>query len=405
MGRGFRWLWTAYAVSTVGSYLAFDAFGLVAILVLHAGPAAVSALAAAGRAAGALAALPLGSWVERRRKRPVMITMDLVRCAALLSVPAAHLLGVLGVAQLVAVTVIMAAAGVASTAAAGAALTSLVARSHLLAANARLEATTWTATALGPPLGGAAVGVFGPLATMLADAVSHLLSAAAVRAIGGTEPPPARPDPVRSRAGELSAGWRYLLADPLLRPLLLNCVLVNALILASAPLMAVLMLGELRFPPWQYGLAFGAPCVGGLVGARLSRPLVARHGPRRVLAVAGALRAGWPVGLAAVGPGGGGVALVIVVQFGLLTCIGVFNPVLATCRLQRTAPHRVARTLAAWSITNQVAIATVTALGGVLAAAVGPRAAVLTAGLLLLLTPLLLPGIRRAGRDGAGGAP
>ena len=82
LGRRFGWLWAAYAVSTFGTWFALDAFALIAILVLDAGPAAVSALAAAGRAVGAVVAVPLGPWVEFRRKRRVMVAMDLVRFAA-----------------------------------------------------------------------------------------------------------------------------------------------------------------------------------------------------------------------------------------------------------------------------------------------------------------------------------
>jgi len=92
LGRPFGWLWAAYAVSAYGSGLGFGAFPLIAILVLHAGAAAVSVLAAAGPAVGAMVAVPLGPWVEFRRKRPVMMAMDLTRCAALLSVPAAFAL-------------------------------------------------------------------------------------------------------------------------------------------------------------------------------------------------------------------------------------------------------------------------------------------------------------------------
>src|SRR3954451_23887460 len=121
------WLWAAYAVSTFGTWLAFDAFPLIAILVLHAGPAAVSALAATGLAVGAVVAVPLGPWVEFRRKRPVMVAMDLVRCAALMSVPAAFALGRLTFAQLLVVSVVVAAADIAFKAAGGAYLKALVA--------------------------------------------------------------------------------------------------------------------------------------------------------------------------------------------------------------------------------------------------------------------------------------
>ncbi|MYS18492.1 MFS transporter, partial [Streptomyces sp. SID4982] len=82
--------------------------------------------------------------------------------------------------------------------------------------------------------------------------------------------------------------------------LFLNTVLVNGLIMAQAPPLAVLMLGPLGFAPWQYGLAFAVPCLGGLLGSRLARPLAARHGRRRVLLASGVLRACWPIGLALV---------------------------------------------------------------------------------------------------------
>src|SRR5919202_1807769 len=191
------------------------------------------------------------------------------------------------------VSIVVGAADIAFRAASGACLKTLLPPADLLVANARLESTTWTATVLGPPLGGAAIGLFGPVTTVLADAGSYLLSALGIRAIGADEPLPLRTDAPRLRAGDLVEGWRYILGHPALRPLFFNTVLVNALILASAPLLAVLMLGRLGFAPWQYGLAFGAPCAGGLVGARLSRRLVARAGRRRTLLVAGTLRSCW----------------------------------------------------------------------------------------------------------------
>ena len=124
-----------------------------------------------------------------------MVAMDLIRFAAVMSVPAAFALGWLSFAQLVIVSVIIAAADIAFKAASGACLKSLLPPTDLLAANARLESTNWTAIVLGPPLGGASIGVFGPVATAAANAMSYLISAAAIRAIGGNEPPPARKDP------------------------------------------------------------------------------------------------------------------------------------------------------------------------------------------------------------------
>lgn len=398
-GRRFGWLWAAYAVSSYGSGLGFGALPLLAVLVLHCGPAQVAALAATGRAVGALVAVPLGPWVEFRRKRPVMVAMDLTRFVALLSVAAAFALGRLGFAQLLAVSVVTAAADIAFKAASGAYLKALVPSADLLVANSRFESTTWTSTMVGPPLGGAAIGLFGPVTTVVADAVSYLLSALGIRAIGGTEPLPERSGAARLRAGDLLTGWRHVLSHATLRPLFLNSIVVNGLIMASQPLLAVLLLGRLGFAPWQYGLAFAAPCVGGLFGSRLAHPLSARFGRDRVLRASGVLRACWPLGLAFVRPGVPGLVLIMVVQLGVVTSCGVFNPLLATFRLDQTAPDRVARTLAAWSVSSSAAIAAVTALWGLLAAATGPRAAIAAAGVLLLATPLLLPRREKAPRD------
>ena len=393
LGRQFGWLWAAYAVSTLGTWLAFDAFPLIAVLVLHAGPAEVSALAAVGLAVGAVVAAPLGPWVEFRRKRPVMVAADLIRFGALMTVPAAFALGHLAFVQLLLVSVVVSAADITFTAASGSCLKALVRTQDLLTANGWFESTTWTATVLGPPLGGAAIGLLGPVTTVLANAVSFVLSAAGIRAMGGREPDPAPAERAagRPRAGELADGWRHILASRALRPLFFNTVLYNGLIMAGTPLLAVLMLGRLGFAPWQYGLAFAAPSIGGLVGSRMARRLAARYGRHRVLLASGTLRACWPLGLAFIRPGAGGLLLVIGVEFGLISCCGVFNPLLATYRLEHSAPDRVARTLSAWSITGKLTIAAMTAVWGLLADLTGPRFAIGAAGVLILATTALLP--------------
>ena len=390
MGRRFGWLWAAYSVSALGTWLAFDAFSVIAVVALHAGSAEVALLAATGPAVGAVAAVPLGPWVDFRRKRPVMMAMDLARFAALLTIPAAYALGGLGLGQLLLVSMIVAAADITFNAASGAFLKTLVPADRLLTANSRFESTNWTALVLGPPLGGAAIGLFGPVTTVVANAVSFLLSALGIRAVGGGEPRPERGNAERLRAADLLDGWRHILSSPDLRPLFFNNLAVNALIMVAAPPLAVLMLGPLGFAPWQYGLAFAVPCLGGLLGSRLARPLADRYGQLRVLRTAGVLRAVWPLGLAFVRPGLPGLLLVMVLEFGVITCSGVYSPVYATRRLECTPNDRVARTLSAWSITGKATTAALTALWGLLAGLTGPRTAIALAGVLLLATPPLL---------------
>ncbi|WP_051713409.1 MFS transporter [Spirillospora albida] len=391
LGGRFGLLWAAYAVSAYGSGLGFGALPLIAVLVLHAGPAEVSALSAVGPAVGALIAVPLAPWVEFRRKRPVMITMDLVRFAAMATIPVAYAFGLLGFVQLLVVSAVVAASRIAFGAASGAYLKALVRPDDLLVANARFESTNWSSIAVGPPLGGAAIGLFGPVTTVVADALSHLLSALGIAAIRGREEALRTSGREAVGASALLDGWRHIMGHPGLRALYLNNLLVSGLIMATEPVLAVLLLRHLGFPPWQYALAFAAPCLGGLIGSRLARRVVARHGRRRVFLIVGTLRAVWLIGLAFVGPGAAGLATVIAVELAIVINMSLYTPVLATYRLEQTPAHLVARTLSAWSVGQQASIAVLTALGGLLAAATGPRTAIAVAGLLILATPLLLP--------------
>ncbi len=391
LGRRFGWLWASYAVSAYGSGLGFGALPLIAVLVLHAGPAQVSMLAAVGPAVGALVALPLGPWVEFHRKRSVMIATDLARFAVMATIPLAYAFGVLNFVQLLVVSTVVAAGKIAFNAAIGAYLKALVTPGDLLIANARFESTTWSSVAVGPPLGGAAIGLFGPVVTVVADAFSYLLSALAVLAIRDREPLPHRAPASRLRAADLLDGWRHILGHRGLRALYANQLLVSGLIMATEPVLAVLMLDTLDFPPWQYGLAFAAPCVGGLVGSRLASRVVARYGTHRIVRVVGTLRAVWLVGLAFVQPGVLGLVTVIAVELAIILAMSLYNPVLATYRLRHTPPELVARTLTAWSIGSSAAIAVLGALGGLLAAVTSPRAAIAVAGVAILAGPLLLP--------------
>ncbi|MFJ9733675.1 MFS transporter [Streptomyces sp. NPDC101171] len=396
LGREFGWLWAAYAVSAYGSGLGFGALPLIAVLVLHAGPAEVSALSAVGPAVGALIAVPLAPWVEFRRKRPVMIAMDLTRFAAMATLPVAYAVGRLGFVQLLVVSVVVAAAKIAFNAASGAYLKALVRPGDdLLVANARFESTNWSSIAIGPPLGGAAIGLFGPVTTVVADALSYLLSALGITAIRGRGEAPRQKT---VRAGAILGGWRHIMGEPGLRALYLNNMLVAGLIMATEPVLAVLLLRQLHFAPWQYGLAFAAPCLGGLIGSRLAQRVVARYGRHRVLRTAGTLRAVWLIGLAFVRPGVVGLVTVIAVELAIIINMSLYTPVLATHRLELTPQHLVARTLSAWAIGQQAAIAVLTALGGLLADLTSPRTALTAAGLLILATPLLLPRREHASR-------
>ncbi|MFC3965352.1 MFS transporter [Nocardia jiangsuensis] len=168
-------------------------------------------------------------------------------------------------------------------------------------------------------------------------------------------------------------------------------------LMASAPLLAVLMLRELGLAPWQYGLALGLPTLAGPAGSLCALPLVTRWGPARVLFGFGTLRCCW-LGLVLLAePGVDGLIVVLVAESALLFCAGVFNPVLATVRMNHTDDDHLARVGTAWSISAKTVQPVFIAAGAVLAAATSTRTAIATAAIVLLAGALLLPW-RHAGR-------
>lgn len=391
-GADFRRLWIAYATSEAGSAVGSGALPLVAVLVLHVPPFQVSLLAALAGVTAALIGLPAGPFIEFHRKRPAMITADVVRCLALASVPPAIGLHVLTYPQLCVVAICQTAGAIVFNAASGAHLKALVAPEDRAAANGRFEATFWTVYSAGPPLGGAITSGLGIPVTVAIDAVSFLGSAYGVRKLRAPEPaPPTRRAGSSARWAEIIDGWRYIARYRDLRALFVNSQVFGAGLMATTPLLAVLLLRDLRFPPWQYGLALGLPCVGGVLGALALKPLAARFGSRRVLLASGVGRAIWTCLFAIVPAGVGGLLLVIAAETLALGGSGVFNPAFATLRMEATEDAYLSRVIACWSISSRSSQPLGIVLGGALAALFSVRVALLVCGVIVGLSGLLLP--------------
>ncbi|MFJ3667480.1 MFS transporter [Streptomyces sp. NPDC090106] len=391
LGQDFRRLWGAYAVSAAGSAVGMGALPLVALLVLDSSAFQVSLLAALSAVASGLIALPLGVRIEHQYKRPVMITADLARCVVLGSVPLAMAFGRLTYTQLCAVGVLQTAASVAFEAASGAHLKALVLPEQRLRANSLFETTNWISVSAGPPVGGLLIGALGTAATMVVDALSFLGSALGIRRI--RQPEPAPPDrAVTSHPGrDIAAGWHCLLRHPGLRRLFFNALLFGGSIMMTSPLMAVLMLNYLGLAPWQYGLALGLPCLGGVLGSRLAPLLTRRYGQRRILLLSGAARTLWTIMLPLTPSGALGVSVIVAADFGLLLSAGVFNPTFTTYRMAATPDAFMSRVSTSWSVGSKACQAAFMTAGGLIAAPLGVRGALLIAGLLCMASTLLLP--------------
>ncbi|MFC5261608.1 MFS transporter [Kribbella qitaiheensis] len=387
LGQDFRRLWTAFTVSAAGSAIGFGALPLVAVLVLEVSTFQVSMLAALSALAGAAIALPAGDFIEQRYKRPVMIAADLVRFGSLLSVPLAAALGLLTYVQLCVVGVLQAAALIVFTAASGAHLKALVSAENRAEANSKFEQTTWTTLSIGPPIGGALVGLVGATVTLGIDAVSFLFSALGIRRIRQPEPRPAE----RTEKPDITAGWRYIWRHRGLRALFWNSQLFGGPVMMTSPLLTVFMLRDLGLAPWQYGLFLGLPCLGAVLGARLAPRLTRRYGLHRMLLVFGVLRTPWLLLFPLAPPGWGGFALLAIADTGLLVAAGAFNPSFATYRMDVTEDRFMARVLTSWSITSRSVQPAFMAAGGVLAGLTSLRTTFLIAGVGCLASAFVLP--------------
>jgi predicted MFS family arabinose efflux permease len=387
-GRQVRRVWAAYAISQAGIGIGTGALPLVAILLLDASDWQISLLAAVAGIAGAAAVVPLGPWVEIHRKRPVMIGADLLRGITLLSVPFAAWAGGLTFGQLCLVAAAQTIGTILSSAASTAYLKSLVPGDQLVAVNARWESTMWTAGTLGPPAGGVLVSWLGALAAVLVDAASFLLSALTLGRIRHREP---APEGGRHSMAEMTAGWRHIAAHPVLFRLFAHSLPFGSCIVASTPLIAVLMLRDLGFSPAQYGFSLGVPCAAGVLGSVLAPRIIGRAGLMPVLLVAGAARCLW-MAVIPFAPGTtAGLALIIAADTLLLFSAGVFNPAFSTYRMRAVADGYLARVTAAWAVSSKVAQPVGIAAAGAAAAAFGARTALLMLAGVLLASIVVLP--------------
>ena len=203
--RDFRLLWSASAVSQLGTQVSELAIPLAAIIVLHAGPAEVGTLAALGYLPAALFGLYAGAWADRVSRRRIMMTADIARCAVLATVPVAYLLGVLAIGQLYAAAFCVGALSVFFDTASPAYLPALVPRADLAQANSRLQISEQGAAVLGPGLAGWLIGLAGAPLAVAADAASYVASGSSWAGSGTAGPrdltrPMARPGSTRRSA-------------------------------------------------------------------------------------------------------------------------------------------------------------------------------------------------------------
>jgi len=390
--RDFGHLWAGLAASQLGSAIGGAALPVVAVTLLRAPTFDVTLLAAISSMTAVLLAIPLGAAVEFRRKRPVMVAADVLRCLALVSVPVAYLMHSLTVGQLYAVAALTAFGQLMFLAASQAHLVNLVSRDQLMDANGRLQASNWLSLSIGPALGGLLVSAFTATGAVLIDAVSFLASASAVVRIRRSEPlPPNRPAD-RSRLTGLMEGFRFVAGRQDLRRLIISWVVFAGCMGLTTPLTSVLYLRLLRFAPWQYGLILGLPSLAGLAGSRLTGPVAAKFGSLRTLRWAAYLRVPGLVVPVLAPRGGLGVAMCCAGFALVLLFSSLANATMTGYRQLATPDELLARVGSLWSFAGSAGQPLFVLTGGALASLVGIRAALVCAALGALIAAALLPG-------------
>ncbi len=278
--RDFRLLWAGQTVSEVGSQISVLAIPLVAIDGLHAGALAVGVLTATETLPFLLVGLPAGAWVDRLRRRRVLIAADAGRALVLATIPAAWGLSVLTLAQLYMVALISGILTVFFDVAYQSYLPVLVSRDQLVEGNGKLAATQSGAQVAGPAIAGVLVGAGGAAWAVLADAATFVVSFVSLLAVRAPEQASVRRrgDGATTLRAEIAEGLRFVWREPRIRSVAGATGTSN---LFSTMAMAVALLffrRQIHLSAGHIGVLLAAGSTGGVLGAVLAARLAGRFG-------------------------------------------------------------------------------------------------------------------------------
>jgi MFS family permease len=270
--RDFVRLWTAETISQFGTQVSLLAIPLVAVILLGASPFEVALLGTVEGLPFILFSLPAGAWVDRLRRRPILIIGDLGRAACLASIPIAYALGGLTIWQLYIVGFISGTLTVFFDVAYMSYLPSLVDRDQLVDGNGKLEVSRTIAQTAGPAISGGLIGIVTAPIAIAVDAVSFVASAFFVFLIRREEPTPDREvdehgQPRESLRHEVAAGLRYVLGNRYLRGIAASTGTANLFGSVAMATYIVYVVRDLGLSPGEIGIVFGLGNIGSIVGA------------------------------------------------------------------------------------------------------------------------------------------
>ena len=277
--KDFVKIWSGQTISNFGSGITSIALPLTAVLVLSATPAQMGILSALESVSVLVFGLLAGVWVDRLRRRPILITADIGRALVLGSIPLAALLGVLHLAQVYIVAALTGILTVFFNVADEAFLPSLLPQDQLVEANSKLGISDSLAEISGPASAGPLVQLFGAPLALFFDALSFLLSALSIGLVRTPEPQPTPPKRRQSIWRESSEGLRMIRDNALLRSLAISAMLFNFFGNFIGTLYVLYIVREVHAAPLVIGFFVATGGISALVGAIFAQRVIQRIGP------------------------------------------------------------------------------------------------------------------------------
>jgi len=396
--RDFRLLLFGQTTSQLGTQVSGVAIPLLAVLTLHATPFELGLVTASSTLAFALIGLPAGAWLDRWRRRRVLVASDAARALLLATIPLAAVLGVLSLAQLIVVALLAGFARVFFDVGYQSYIPTVIGRDRVLAGNSAMETIRASGQVVGPGIGGALVSLVGAAAVVLVQSATFAVSAASLLAIRTREPSaPAQQDRPRLRA-QIAEGLAFVLRNPILRGTAIASAAGNFSFAMSSAVSFIFMSRTLELSATAIGLIIAAGSVTVMAGAALTPRLARLLGSARIIWLSLAVTAPISfIGLFAQ-PGWWVVLIVVGIAAGEL---GQIVYAIANVSLrQRLCPDRMLGRVNATMRFLIMGLFPLGALvGGALGELVGLRGTLGVAGAVLILCPLPLFLALRGRRD------
>jgi MFS family permease len=400
----FLRLWAGQTVSVFGSMIGGTAMSFTATLFLQATPFQMGLLSAMQMIPAFLIGLFAGAWVDRLRRRPILIWADIGRAVALATIPLAALLGGLGMPQLFLVALVVSGLTILFDLSYQAYLPALVGKESVMEGNSKLAASASVAEFAGFSIGGWLVQLLsGPMA-ILADAVSFLVSAFSVSTIRVREADVEREAQPDMRK-EIVSGLREVFHQPFLRAASITLLIDRFSGGIFSALVVLYMSRDLGFTPGVLAMTWAVGGISSFAGAAMTPALTKRVGARAAMILGLSLSALFSLFLPlATGATALSFVFLILIQLGDGFTV-VYEINLVSMRQSITAERMLGRVTATMQVMGLGAALVGTLAGGLLGEGLGVRQTLfLAAGCGLLaagvLTGLLLRVPKNAGGSG-----